>query len=96
MQCRGLWGREEHSTFKKKRKFTTLLSKFPPPTPPSPLLAQTINRDSLQDFPGGPVVKTPHLNTAEGTGSIPDRVTKIPHANKRKKERERDGWWKTG
>ena len=47
-------------------------------------------------FPGGPVVKTPHLNTAEGTGSIPDRVTKIPHANKRKKERERDGWWKTG
>ena len=55
MQCRGLWRRKEHSIFKKKRKFTTLLSKFPS------LLVQTINRDGLQDFPGGPVVKTPHL-----------------------------------
>ena len=55
MKCRGLWRRKERSIFKKKRKLTTSLSKFPS------LLVQAINRDGLQDFPGGPVVKTPHL-----------------------------------
>ena len=33
----------------------------------------------LWNFPGGPVIKTLSFN-AEGTGSIPDGGTKIPHA----------------
>ena len=33
----------------------------------------------MRDFPGSPVVKTPHF-TAGGTGSIPGQGTKIPHA----------------
>ena len=40
-----------------------------------------------RDFPGGPVVKTPPSNEG-GTGSIPGRGTKIPHAawrNQKKK-----------
>ena len=31
-----------------------------------------------QDFPGGPVVKTPS-SQCRGTGSIPGQGTKIPH-----------------
>jgi len=36
----------------------------------------------LRDFPGGPVVKTPHFQCkdAAGEGSIPGRGAKIPHA----------------
>ena len=36
----------------------------------------------LRDFPGGPVVKTPHVQSkdAAGEGSIPGRGAKIPHA----------------
>ena len=37
------------------------------------------------NFPGSPVVKTPPSN-AEGTGSIPGRGAKIPHASKVKKK----------
>jgi len=32
-----------------------------------------------RDFPGGPVVKTPHTN-AGGTGLIPGQRNKISHA----------------
>ena len=35
------------------------------------------------DFPGDPVVKTPH-STASGVGSIPGWGTKIPHATQPK------------
>ena len=36
----------------------------------------------LSNFPGGPMVKTPHLQCmdAAGEGSIPGRGAKIPHA----------------
>ena len=37
------------------------------------------NQDSVGDFPGGSVVKTPHSH-AGGEGSIPGRGTKIPYA----------------
>ena len=33
----------------------------------------------MWDFPGGPVVKTPHFQCRD-TGSSPDQGTKIPHA----------------
>ena len=32
-----------------------------------------------RDFPGGPVVKTPHFHPQGARGSIPGRETKIPH-----------------
>ena len=44
------------------------------------------------DFPGGPVVKTPHFHS-RGTGSVPGRGTKILHAawpKKKNRERERE------
>ena len=36
----------------------------------------------LRNFPGGPVVKTPHFQCkdAVGEGSVPGRGAKIPHA----------------
>ncbi|XP_054945519.1 uncharacterized protein [Physeter macrocephalus] len=40
----------------------------------------TIKKLVLWDFPGGPVVKNPPSN-AGGSGSIPGRGTKIPHAS---------------
>ena len=39
----------------------------------------------IRDFPGGPVVKTPHSN-AGGEGSIPGQGAKIPHASWPKKQ----------
>ena len=42
----------------------------------------------LKRFPGGPVVKTLHSN-AGGTGSIPGRGTKIPHARQCSQKREK-------
>ena len=38
-----------------------------------------IRKGTIQDFPGGPVVKTPHFQ-GRGMGSIPGQGTKIPHA----------------
>ena len=42
---------------------------------------ETVSRD----FPGGPVVKTPHYN-AVGTGSIPGQGTKISQCLTAKKQ----------
>ena len=39
----------------------------------------------IRDFPGGPVVKTPHFNSG-GEGSIPGQGAKIPHASWPKKQ----------
>ena len=36
-------------------------------------------KSELQDFPGGPVAKTPPAD-AEDSGSIPGQDIKIPHA----------------
>ena len=36
-------------------------------------------KNSIRDFPGGPVVKNPPCNSGD-TGSIPGQETKIPHA----------------
>ena len=45
------------------------------------------------DFPGGPVVKTPH-SQCRGAGLIPGQGTKIPHASqrgqKKKKRKQKD------
>ena len=46
---------------------------------PSVNLQFTIEKPCSRDFLSGPVVKTPPF-TAGGTGSIPGRGTKIPHA----------------
>ena len=51
---------------------------------------------SILDFPGGPVVGTPHLRWG-GVGSIPDQGTKIPRAvqrghKKREKKRHNPSW----
>ena len=42
------------------------------------------------DFPGGPVVKTPHFH-CRGTGSIPGWGTKIPRGLKKIKNKKK-GW----
>ena len=34
----------------------------------------------LVDYPGSPVVKTPHFQCRFGMGSMPGQGTKIPHA----------------
>ena len=52
-----------------------------------------IQKMTIWDFPGGPVVKTPP-STAGGAGLIPGWESKIPHATqrgqkKRKKEKEK-------
>ena len=64
----------------------------------SPLKAEPdegreLRTGKLRDFPGGPVVKTPHFQCkdAAGEGSIPGRGAKIPHAVdavQKKKKRE--------
>ena len=38
------------------------------------------------DFPGSSVVKTPHIPTAGGPGSIPSWETKIPYATTKTKK----------
>ena len=37
-----------------------------------------IYKNTESDFPGGPVVKTPHFH-CRGAGSIPGRGAKVPH-----------------
>ena len=44
---------------------------------------ETVSRD----FPGGPVVKTPHYN-AVGTGSIPGQGTKISQCHSQKTNKQ--------
>ena len=68
--------------------------------------AFTTRRDHLQqllfsyqekrhrDFPGDPVVGTPHFH-CQGPGSIPDRGTKISHAiqHNQKEKNDKDSYW---
>ena len=42
-------------------------------------MEKILQKQSYQDLPGGPVVKTLPSN-AGGTGSIPGRAAKIPYA----------------
>ena len=49
------------------------------------LIAVLILIKIRRDYPGGPVVKT-SPSKAEGEGSIPGGVAKIPHASRPKKQ----------
>ena len=44
-----------------------------------PNISPGFNIGTSRDFPGGPVVETPHSNTGD-MGLIPAQGTKIPHA----------------
>ena len=46
-------------------------------------------KTSIRDFSGGPVVKTLRAPNAGGTGSIPGRGTKIPHAARRSQKKKK-------
>ena len=45
-------------------------------------LMEGVLKHRTEDFPGGPVVRTPRFHTG-GPGSIPSQETKIPQAERR-------------
>ena len=53
------------------------------------------SKKNLREFPGGPVLRTPHFH-CQGPGSIPGQGTKIPqaaqHDQKRKKKKKILKW----